>query len=137
MARRRASRMARVAGVLFGTIVLIATYASPARAMINACEWVKVSSWATGFHADVTLIDDGGGTLDWTVQWTWGDPNARLTNAWNAVVVQPGQSMSAHNQPWNGTIGPGGRVTFGMVVTGTVNDDHGGGLTVNGIWLPC
>jgi hypothetical protein len=128
--------MARVVAVLAGTIVLIATYASPAHAMIVACEWEKVSTWSTGFEVKVTLITDGGGANGWTATWVWDDAT-KVTNAWDAIVFQSGQGVSARNQPYNGSIPSFGRRSFGFLATGA-NDGHGGGLSIDGgPLLPC
>ncbi|MDX3100197.1 cellulose binding domain-containing protein [Nonomuraea angiospora] len=121
---------------LAGAIVLIAAYASPAQATIIACEWEKVSSWTNGFQIKVTLINNGIPVDGWTATWTWDD-GTKVTNAWDAIVTQPGQSMSASNQSYNGYVPSFGRVSFGFLATG-VSDGHGGGLRVNGgPLLPC
>lgn len=136
MTRRRTSRLARVTAALAGAIVLIAAYASPAQATIIACEWEKVSSWTNGFQIKVTLINNGIPVDGWTATWTWDD-GTKVTNAWDAIVTQPGQSMSASNQSYNGYVPSFGRVSFGFLATG-VSDGHGGGLRVNGgPLLPC
>ncbi|MEV4018272.1 cellulose binding domain-containing protein [Nonomuraea angiospora] len=93
---------------LAGAIVLIAAYASPAQATIIACEWEKVSSWTNGFQIKVTLINDPIPVDGWTATWTWDD-GTKVTNAWDAIVTQPGQSMSAGNQSYNGHVPSLGR----------------------------
>ncbi|MEW1837652.1 cellulose binding domain-containing protein [Nonomuraea angiospora] len=129
-------RLARVTAALAGAIVLIATYASPAQATIIACEWEKVSSWTNGFQIKVTLVNNGIPVDGWTATWTWDD-GTEVTSAWDAIVTQPGQSISAGNQSYNGYVPSSGRVSFGFLATG-VSDGHGGGLRVNGgPLLPC
>jgi endo-1,4-beta-xylanase len=78
------------------------------------------SRWDRGAVVDVTVRNHGDAPVpDWSL--TWNPPaGERITGAWNAQVVQSGSGATATPASWNGTIAPGGSVSFGMQIT------HGG-----------
>jgi endo-1,4-beta-xylanase len=78
------------------------------------------SRWGQGAVIDVTVRNDGGAPVpDWSLTWTQ-PAGERITNSWNAQVVQSGSGATATPASWNGTIAAGGSVSFGMQIT------HGG-----------
>ncbi|MEV6212303.1 glycoside hydrolase family 6 protein [Kitasatospora sp. NPDC051914] len=75
----------------------------------------KVSNdWGSGFTADVTVTNTGTtATTGWKVTWTFPG-NQQITNLWNGVQTQSGQSVSVVNQGYNGALGAGGSAGFGF-----------------------
>ncbi|RKS08370.1 endo-1,4-beta-xylanase (glycosyl hydrolase family 10) [Nocardiopsis sp. Huas11] len=82
--------------------------------------YAVTSHWGQGAVVDVTVRNDTGEPVpDWSLTWTQ-PAGERITGAWNAQVVQSGSEATATPVAWNGTIAPGGSVTFGMQI------EHGG-----------
>ncbi|MGN9810372.1 endo-1,4-beta-xylanase [Micromonospora sp. BQ11] len=78
------------------------------------------NSWNTGFTAEVRVRNDGPATVDgWTVRFAFTSGQT-VTGGWNATVTQSGTQVTARNAAWNGTLAPGGTVSFGFQGT------HGG-----------
>ena len=94
--------------------------------------YAKTSEWPGGFTANVTISNGGTSAINgWTLKFTFpGDQ--KVTNAWNATVVQSGTAVSATNASYNGTIAPGGNTSFGFQGTFTSNDSSPTAFTLNG-----
>lgn len=107
------------------------TFRSPARPSTTAAapaalfkssppdvEFRITSEWGTGYIAEVTVFNRTGAPLDWAVEW---DLASTITNIWAAkIVAHAGQHYSFTPEAWNGTIPPGGSVSFGFeVASGT------------------
>lgn len=78
--------------------------------------------WQGGFQAEVTL--ENTGTAPWT-GWSagWTFPGGqRVTQLWNAGHTRTGAAVTARNTAWNGSVRPGGAVTFGF--TGTWSETN-------------
>jgi hypothetical protein len=90
------------------------------------------NEWAGGFTANLTVTDTGTTPVNgWTLTFTFpGDQ--KVTNAWNANVVQSGTAVSATNMSYNATIAPGGNVQFGFQGTWTNNDSSPSQFALNG-----
>ncbi len=75
----------------------------------------RLNDWGSGFTTDLTITNLSAKPIDgWTLEWTFAG-NQKITNAWNAEVVQSGQRVTAKNLSWNRTIGAnGGTVMFGF-----------------------
>ncbi|GAB2488780.1 endo-1,4-beta-xylanase [Nocardiopsis aegyptia] len=77
------------------------------------------SHWGQGAVVDVTVRNDGSSPVpDWSLTWTQ-PAGERITGAWSAQVAQNGSEVTATPAAWNGTIEPGGSVSFGMQITHT------------------
>ncbi|MFB9186763.1 cellulose binding domain-containing protein [Dactylosporangium sucinum] len=76
------------------------------------------NTWSGGYQAEVTVRNTGTApSSGWTVRLTF--PGAQtIASAWNAVVSQSGQQVTATNQPYNGAVPAGGSTSWGMVVNG-------------------
>lgn len=76
------------------------------------------NSWNGGFQAEVTVSNRGSSPINgWTASWTW--PGGQTINSlWNATYTQSGNTVTARNAPYNGTIPANGSVTFGLVGSG-------------------
>ncbi len=94
--------------------------------------YAKTSEWPGGFTANVTISNGGTSAINgWTLKFTFpGDQ--KVTNAWNATVVQSGTAVTATNASYNGTIAPGGNTSFGFQGTFTSNDSSPTAFTLNG-----
>jgi len=94
--------------------------------------YTKASEWPGGFTANVTITNTGTSAINgWTMAFTFpGDQ--KVTNAWSATATQSGQSVSATNASYNGTIAPGANTSFGFQGTFTSNDSSPTSFTVNG-----
>jgi chitodextrinase len=76
---------------------------------------VVQSQWSGGYVAQpVTVTNTGGTTLNgWTV--TFALPAGHsIVGSWNAALTTSGQTVTARNLGYNGTVGPGQRVEFGF-----------------------
>jgi cellulase/cellobiase CelA1 len=72
------------------------------------------SAWSDGFTADVTVVNlTGTALLNWNVGWSFSG-NQRVTNLWNGIATQTGQSVKVANAAWNGSIPNGGTLAFGF-----------------------
>ena len=107
--RVRAALTAVVVAVLAGVGTLVGLTAQAA----TGCQvtWTA-NSWPGGFTADVR-VSPGDAAHGWTL--TWAFPSGqRVTQGWNANVVQTGSSVTASNAAWNGEIPAGGSTSFGF-----------------------
>ena len=67
----------------------------------------------------------------WTLTFAFpGDQE--VTSAWNANVVQSGQSVTATNLTYNAAIAPGGNTASGLEGTWTASDANPATFTLNG-----
>jgi hypothetical protein len=85
--------------------------------------------------ASVTIASTGSAPVSgWQLTFTFpGDQ--RITNAWNATVSQNGSNVAAVNASYDGTISPGGNVSFGFQGTWTSNGTSPANFSLNG--TPC
>ncbi|GAB3838264.1 hypothetical protein GCM10029963_04160 [Micromonospora andamanensis] len=73
--------------------------------------------WGSGFVATVTVRNTGGEALDgWLVRWRWSG-DERLQSVWGGVPDSAGADVTVRNAPYNGTVGPGGTTTFGLLAS--------------------
>ncbi len=74
----------------------------------------SVNDWGSGFTGTVTITNTGAATINgWTLRFSFPG-SQQLSNGWEATWSQSGAQVTAANAAWNGTIAPGGSVTFGM-----------------------
>jgi len=90
------------------------------------------SQWTGGFVAQVTITDSGSTAINgWTLAFTFpGDQ--KITDAWNGVATQSGESVSITNESYNATIAAGGNTSLGFQGTWTNSDATPTAFTVNG-----
>ncbi|MGH3416876.1 MAG: cellulose binding domain-containing protein, partial [Actinocrinis sp.] len=109
--------------------------ASPTGGGSGGCHvgYTKNSEWPGGFTATVTVGNTGTSAISaWTVGFTFpGDQ--KVTGSWNdGTLTQSGESVTATNAAYNGSISPGGTASFGFQGTWTSNDSPPTSFTVNG-----
>ncbi|MEZ4725998.1 MAG: glycosyl hydrolase family 18 protein [Caldilineaceae bacterium] len=81
-------------------------------------DYTITSAWAGGFNADVTVTNQGHGTLNgWTLTWSFPG-NQTITSLWNGQGTQSGSGVIVTNESWNGTLSAhGGTATIGFAAT--------------------
>ncbi|NUP50242.1 MAG: hypothetical protein HOW97_23480 [Catenulispora sp.] len=91
------------------------------------------SNWPGGFTANITITNSGTAAINgWTLGFTFpGDQ--KVTNGWNATVVQSGTSVSASNLAYNATIAPGASQSLGFQGTWSANDAAPTTFALNGV----
>jgi cellulose 1,4-beta-cellobiosidase len=91
---------------------------APAPASCSATYSVT-NSWAGGYQGQVTVKDTGNSPANgWTVGWTFPG-SQQISSMWGGTFTQSGQQVTVTNAPYDGTIQPGGSVTFGFTANGT------------------
>jgi len=100
----------------------------------GACtvSYSTVSQWAGGFVASVTISNGGTSAINgWTLTYTFpGDQ--KITNSWNGVVTQSGESVSIGNESYNASIPAGSSTQLGFQGTWTSSDAAPTAFTLNG-----
>ena len=73
--------------------------------------------WAEGYVIEPTRVSNGGTTTlnGWTVTFTLPAGHT-FQGGWNATFTLNGQTVTAKNMSYNGTLNPGGSTTFGFQV---------------------
>jgi hypothetical protein len=129
-ARRILSALAALAAAS-GVAVALA----PAADAAPACQVTyQDNPWSGGFTANVRITAGTQAVNGWTLTWTYtGDQ--RVTNGWNATVSQAGQTVTATNLSWNGSLAPGGSTEFGVQGTWSSANPAPTAFTLNG--APC
>ncbi|MEU4897938.1 cellulose binding domain-containing protein [Streptomyces sp. NPDC044780] len=96
-----------------------------------AVTYAVTSQWNTGFTANVTVKNTGtDATSGWRVAWSYPS-GQQVTSAWNATVTRTGSQVTAANA-YNGTIGAGASVSFGLNGSWAGANTAPGAFTLNG-----
>ncbi|MEU8261146.1 cellulase family glycosylhydrolase [Micromonospora sp. NPDC048999] len=86
-----------------------------------AATYNQTNAWQGGFQGELTVKNNGTGTLNpWTVTWTWPS-GVTLASGWNATVTQSGTTVTAAAPDWAKTLAPGASVTIGFTANGTAS----------------
>jgi O-glycosyl hydrolase len=90
------------------------------------------SQWTGGFVAQVVITNNGSSAINgWTLGFTFpGDQ--KITDTWNGVTSQSGESVSIANESYNATIAAGANTSLGFQGTWTNSDAAPTSFTVNG-----
>ncbi|MDH2425460.1 cellulase family glycosylhydrolase [Sphaerisporangium sp. TRM90804] len=73
-----------------------------------------ISQWGTGYVQPVTVTNTGtSATTGWTVTFTLPSGH-QVTGYWGATLTTSGQTVTARNAGYNGTLAPGAGTTFGF-----------------------
>jgi glucuronoarabinoxylan endo-1,4-beta-xylanase len=114
-----------------------ATFAWAVTGPAGACTvtYSTASQWTGGFVANVTVANSGSSPVNgWTLAFTFpGDQ--KITNAWNGVATQSGESVSIANESYNATIAAGGSTSLGFQGTFSASDAAPTSFSLNG--TPC
>jgi lysophospholipase L1-like esterase len=78
-----------------------------------------ISQWNDGFQGEVAVHNASTARSSaWTATFTF--PNGqRITQSWNATVVQNTTTVTAQNLTWNGPLAPNESATFGFLASWT------------------
>jgi endoglucanase len=91
---------------------------SPPPAQLS-CAYSVVNSWSGGFQAQVVISNAGSGaTSSWKASWTFPS-GQQVASGWSGVFTESGANVTVTNEPYNGSIAPGGSVTIGFTASGT------------------
>jgi cellulase/cellobiase CelA1 len=91
------------------------------------------SDWGSGFVANVTIANNGTGSINgWALNFTFPG-NQNITNLWGGVPTQAGASVTVNNADWNSTISPNGTVSFGFQGTYSGANNSPSSFTLNGV----
>ncbi|GII81481.1 hypothetical protein Sru01_64630 [Sphaerisporangium rufum] len=72
------------------------------------------SQWSGGYVAEVKVTNTGTAAVSgWTVTFTLPSGHA-VTGSWNATVTSSGQTVTAKNVSYNGSLGPNASTNFGF-----------------------
>ncbi|MBC9713158.1 glycoside hydrolase family 9 protein [Streptomyces sp. TRM66268-LWL] len=97
-----------------------------------AVDYRVENSWGNGFTATVTVKNTGTSAVSgWTLAWNFAG-DQQIGNAWNAAVSQSGTGVTAKDLGWNGTLAPGGSVSFGFQATYSGANSAPARYTLNG-----
>ena len=93
------------------------------------------SQWTGGFVANMTIANPGASPVDgWTLAFAFPG-GQKITDAWNGVVSQSGESVSITNESYNATIAAGGSTSLGFQGTWSASDAAPTSFSLNG--TPC
>jgi len=105
---------------------------SPAPGTACQVSYATSSQWAGGFVASVTIGDTGTAPVSgWILRFTFpGDQ--KITSAWGTTASQSGEAVTATNASYDGSISPGGSISFGFQGTWASSDAPPASFTLNG-----
>jgi len=84
--------------------------AEPASGSVQAVLTVD-TDWNTGYCAHVDVVNSGATAQNWQVSLSI---EGRVTDLWNAVYTQTGNSLTASGAAWNKSVPAGGTQQFGF-----------------------
>lgn len=79
-----------------------------------------VSSWNSGWQANVDVTAGSAAISGWRLTWTWTGGQT-ISSSWNATVTSSGTSVTATDVDWNGAVAAGQTKTsaWGFIGTGS------------------
>ncbi|MEV4713071.1 cellulose binding domain-containing protein [Micromonospora sp. NPDC049374] len=81
--------------------------------------FVKTSDWGSGWEGKYTITNGGGTTVNgWSLAFDL-PAGTTVGTYWDALLTSSGQRYTFTNRSWNGTIAPGGSVSFGFLGSGS------------------
>ncbi|WP_329109936.1 PQQ-dependent sugar dehydrogenase [Micromonospora sp. NBC_01699] len=89
------------------------------------------NQWSTGFTANLTITNRGPALNGWTLTWAFTG-GQQVTSAWNSVITQSGQNVSARNATWNGAIATNASTTLGFQANHSGNTPRPAEFRLNG-----
>ena len=92
----------------------------------------SVNAWNTGLTESITITNTGAAPISgWSLAFTLAGGQA-ITSAWNASVSPASGQVTAKNLAYNGSVAPGGTVSFGFQATHTGDTSAPADFTLNG-----
>ncbi len=92
----------------------------------------QASTWSSGMSVNVKVKNTGTSTLSgWTLGFTLPGGQS-LQQGWSATWTQTGQSVTATNVAWNGTLAPGASIDVGFNGTHSGSTASPTAFTLNG-----
>lgn len=106
---------------------------TPTPAPTSSCSvsYTVTATWDTGFNADVKITNSGPAINGWTLAWKFPGTQ-KIVNSWNGIATQSGQSVSAKNADWNGSLPTGSNTTLGFQADGMNSSSKPTAFTLNG-----
>jgi hypothetical protein len=107
------------AGILAGALALAAgaaVVAAPTAFAAAGCRvtYTVVSSWSTGFTANIAITNLGDALNGWTLRFSFPAAGQRITNGWEATYTQSGQAVTAVSLPHNSALATNAGATIGF-----------------------
>jgi len=100
-----------------------------------AVDYTVHGTWPRGFTTQVRVRNTGTApTEGWTAAWRFGSGET-IDHAWGVDAEQDGDVVRAAGAPWNDTLAPGERATFGFVGRTSSGTTDPSSVTLNG--FPC
>ncbi|TDV57320.1 cellulose binding domain-containing protein [Actinophytocola oryzae] len=81
-----------------------------------AATYALTGQWSGGFQASVT-VTAGSSLTGWAVTLRYGNGQT-VNQAWNATITRTGDTFTARDAGYNGTLAPGARAEFGFLASG-------------------
>jgi hypothetical protein len=93
-----------------------------------------VNDWGTGFQASLVIENTGTTSLTgWTLAWTFPN-NQMITDLWNGVETQTGETVTVSNESYNGAVAAGGIVqSIGLTANYGGTNSVPASFTLNGV----
>ncbi|MFB6963230.1 glycoside hydrolase family 48 protein [Streptomyces sp. NPDC056309] len=95
-------------------LTMLSTGSTTAHAAALQCSVdYKTNDWGSGFTADLTITNRGTDAINgWTLTYGYSG-NQKLSNGWNGIWSQSGQTITVKNESYNGTIAAKSAVSAG------------------------
>ncbi|MFB7327840.1 glycoside hydrolase family 48 protein [Streptomyces sp. NPDC056190] len=95
-------------------LTMLSTGSTTAHAAALQCSVdYKTNDWGSGFTADLTITNRGTDAINgWTLTYGYSG-NQKLSNGWNGIWSQSGQTITVKNESYNGTIAANSAVSAG------------------------
>jgi cellulose 1,4-beta-cellobiosidase len=99
-----------------------------------ACEVdYSANDWGSGFTANLTITNTGStATNGWELSYSYTG-NQRLSQGWNGVWSQSGQTVTVEDSGWNGNLAPGASASTGGNFSYSGTNAAPTSFTVNGV----
>ncbi|HEY8464403.1 MAG TPA: cellulose-binding domain-containing protein [Bacillota bacterium] len=95
----------------------------------------NMNDWGSGATVNIAIKNNGSAVINgWTLAFSFPG-NQKITNLWCAKYSQSGAAVTVSNESWNGSIAPGGTVTFGFNISYSGSNAKPSDFTLNG--QPC
>jgi cellulase/cellobiase CelA1 len=107
--------------------------ASPSAVLSCHVKYAKQSEWKPGFVADITVTNTGALAIDgWEMTFAY-TAGQKMTNGWNAIVTQEGDTIRAEAAGGNTRIDPNASLTFGLQGTWSGRNPMPSAFVLNGV----